>query len=119
VEPITEQGYWAEIRSIVDEIVSEVKQAEPDGDADSWRESADERLWETVDGHQWVIYTYYHYQVLQISPNDGYSIENFGSEGLVENGSLDTAKLTFGALYADCMERLADVEWDTEETDAA
>lgn len=62
-------------------------------------------IWDTVDGHEWVIYTFYHFQVLQHSDNSGYTIENFGSDNLVDsNGQLNTMSLTFGALHADVME---------------
>ena len=105
---MNEREYWDEVRSLaagmVEEIRAEAK--ENDWDEDQAREAMNERAWETIDGHQWVIYTHYNYDVLRFSPNDGYSIEEFGSEGIVDDSGLRTDKLAFGALYADVMEEL-------------
>lgn len=112
MEPITQHEYWKEVESISNELQSEALQELLDGgaereDIDSnqiWEIMAD-RLHETIDGHQWIIYTYYNYQVLQHSPNDGYSAENFGTESIVDkSGNLNTAALAFGALYGDVSE---------------
>lgn len=96
-DQMTSQEYWKEVHSIVDSMIEE---REPD----DTEEDLQERLWETVDGHQWVIYTGYNYEVLQHSDNDGYYVDNFGEDGTVENGMLRTDRLAFGALYADCMD---------------
>jgi len=78
-------------------------------------EAGREWIWETCDGHQWVIYTFYNYQVLQISDNDAYAIENFGAETAVRDGVLNTAALTMGALYADVMAAYSELEEPEEE----
>ena len=116
---ITENGYWQEIREIVDGIVDEIRTENAGCSVDILRDAAYERLWETLDGHQWVIYTHYNYQVLSISPNDGYAISEWGSEGIVTDGVLATDRMAFGAMFADCMERLGDADWEETETDAA
>jgi hypothetical protein len=58
-------------------------------------------LHETIDGHCWVIYTAYNFQVLQHSDNDGYAVEEWGSDCATRDGVLNTAMLAFGALWAD------------------
>lgn len=106
---LTEKEYWDEIKSIVDSVISESKEYDQD---------REDTLWETIDGHQWVIYTFYNYQVLSISPNAGYAVEEWGTDGIVTDGYLDTARLTFGAMLADCHEEMAnrpDEEEDEEE----
>ena len=100
-EQMTRHEYWAEVASLAETILEEGR---AEGQSDD--EIASERLWETIDGHQWVIYTAYNYEVLAISPNNGYSVENFGVESVVQDGGLNTAALAFGALYADVSEQL-------------
>lgn len=106
--------YWGEVaslaRSITDEAfdyLDDEDKAEvlaADGDlnsSDNAREALDERLWETIDGHQWVIYTAYNFDVLRHSANTDYAVENWGVESIVDETGLKWAALAFGALYAD------------------
>lgn len=97
---ITYRAYWTEVDSIVTNILEESREYKVSYD------DVQERVWEDVDGHQWVIYTRYHYEVLGHSENDGYTVENFGADSAVKDGQLDTAALAFGALYGDVSERL-------------
>lgn len=102
--------YWQEVHSIVDSLIEE---REPDDTEDDLQE----RLWEDVDGHEWVIYTGYHYEILQHTDNDSYYVDNFGADGLTDGGHLRTELLAFGALYADCMDYFSrqEVDYDEEE----
>ena len=61
--------YYDEIASLAADIV---KEAEGD------RETAFDRAHETVDGHQWIIYTRYNAQVLDHSSNESAHFDNFG-----------------------------------------
>ena len=99
-EPLTSHEYWQQVSSLVDNLLEEARDDGLD------REDLDQRLWETIDGHEWVIYTGYHYEVLGHSDNDGYTVEQFGAESAVSDGQLNTAALAFGALYGDVSERL-------------
>lgn len=103
---ITYQTYWQEVLSLAESTLQEVTDEHPDASEDELREDLQERLWETVDGHQWVIYTANHYPVLHYSNNDAYAIEEWGTDGLIEDGQLRTDRLAFGALYADVSEKL-------------
>ena len=129
MEAITSYEYWKEIRgitqTIVDEVAAEVledhgiesSQLDPlyRENVEAWRDEIreiifDSRLHETIDGHQWVIYTYYNLQVLQHTDNAEYMVDTFGGDEVVaatENGidSLHCA-LAFWAMYADVSDHL-------------
>lgn len=114
-ENITHREYWTEVASLAKtiteecwddldlEVQTEVREANGFAGVGKASESLDERLWETIDSHQWVIYTAYNYNVMQLSDNDGYAAENWGAESLVRDGALNTAAIAFGALYADVL----------------
>lgn len=96
MEPITLQEYANECRAIADNIVEECA-----GD----EEQINDRLHETIDSHQWIIYTYYNLQVLTHSRNDGAYFDEFGA--LQADGFSDAmAKMAFAALEADVHEEL-------------
>ena len=101
-----QREYWSEVASLAASITEETWDSmDPKPDTiDDMQEELHERLWETIDGHQWIIYTAYNYDVLRFSENDGYSVENFGAESVIRDGALNTAALAFGALYADVLE---------------
>jgi len=108
-DQITHHQYHAEVRSIAQDLLTEVRDDNPGELADSCivREALEERLWETIDGHQWVIYTYKAQQIIALSSNDSYSAENFGAESIVtEDGDIKWEAIAFGALYADVSEIL-------------
>jgi hypothetical protein len=90
--------YYNECRRIAEECV---KEAEGD------QERAQDLTHEAVDGHQWIIYTYYNAQVLQHSRNDDAYFENFGP--LEATGYSDAmAKMAYAAMHQDVMECLDD-----------
>ena len=97
--------YYKEVRSIADEIATEARSGQH-GTGEDCREWLLEYLHETIDGHQFVIYTNKSQFVLAHSANDGYSVEEFGPDGIVQDGCLNWGYLAFGALYADVMECL-------------
>jgi len=98
--------YWKEVRSIADGIAEEARSGD-NGTGEDCREWLLEYLWETIDGHQFVIYTADSQDVIRHSPNDNYSAENFGAESIVdEDGHIKWEAIAFGALYADVMECL-------------
>lgn len=112
-EDMSRREYWEEVASLAKSITEECLegfdaeiQAEirEDNDHGGFREALNERTWETIDGHQWVIYTAYNFDIMRFSDNTGYSAENFGVESIVKDGDLNTAAIAFGALYADVIE---------------
>lgn len=92
--------YYTEIRSLADSLIEDARGQKMDSEA------FDEYLWESIDGHQWVIYTHQSQQVVACSDNDGYAAENWGAESIVRDGAIHWAGLAFGAMYADVQEEL-------------
>lgn len=102
MNPISLAEYAAECTAIAREIVEECE-----GDEDT----INDRLHETVDGHQWIIYTYYNAQVLTHSRNKDAYFENFGKLE-VESYSDAMAKMAYAALEADVRAELdSALEW--------
>ena len=98
MDEITRQEYQKEVQELAESIKTECRE---------YGRDVSDALHETIDGHQWVIYTYFNFQVLQHSENDGYALENFGTDcALTESGALNTAALAYGALYGDVSEAL-------------
>lgn len=106
---ISAQEYWKEIDELCAEALEQAREGKTE--PHDW-------LWETLDGHQWVIYTGYAFDVLKHSDNDGYAIEAWGPDGIVADGSIQWGKLVFGAMYGDCMDR-ADFDWHRVPDDEA
>lgn len=77
---ITRTSYNEEIRSIADELVKEAME-QCDNDREDAEEAINDRmLHETIDGHQWVIYTAYNMDVLRHSDSSDAYTDNFGTE---------------------------------------
>ncbi len=114
MEDMSRREYWEEVASLAKSITEEClgdfgptvqgEIRDSGGKMYDFREALDERVWETIDGHQWVIYTAYNFDIMRFSDNSGYSAENFGAESIVKDGELNTAAIAFGALYADVIE---------------
>ena len=117
---MTQREYWEEVESLAKSITEETldsldaetqaKVREQGFDAvDSASEVLQERLWETIDGHQWIIYTAYNFDVLRFSDNEDYSITEFGADSILtdDRDGIRWGALAFGALYADVQEHSA------------
>lgn len=128
MDEMTQREYWDEVASLAKSITGETLDSldaetqaevrENGFDAvDSAREALQERLWETIDGHQWVIYTSYNFDVLRFSDNEEYSIVEFGADSVLteDRDGIKWAALAFGALYADVLEHSAFGVVETEE----
>ena len=75
---ITRSQYYDEIRSIASNMAEEAL-SDNDWDRDAAEEDiSDSRLHETIDGHQWVIYTAYNLDVIRHSDNSDAYVDNFG-----------------------------------------
>ena len=88
------------------DVVSAFKLAVETGDITD-AESADEWLWQTIDGHGRVIYTASAKECLYESSNDGAYFDDFGSEGAVKDGSLNWSALAFCAFRQDVLDALS------------
>lgn len=102
---ITRDEYWKEIRELAQDLAQDAASGE-NGHDDDAREWLHERLHETCDGHEWVIYTYSSQCIVPHSRNDGYSAENFGAESVVSDDGVNWAALAYGCLYGDISEQL-------------
>jgi hypothetical protein len=69
-------------------------------------ESADTWMHETIDGSQRVIYTWQAQNCLLWSDNDGQYAEEFGEDGMVEDGVIQWSRLAFSAFRVDVLEEL-------------
>lgn len=77
---ITRSAYYEEIRSIAANMAEEAL-ADNDWDRDAAEEDInDSRLHETIDGHQWVIYTAYNLDVLRHSESADAYVDNFSAD---------------------------------------
>ena len=77
---ITRSQYYEEIRSIASYMAEEAL-SDNDWDRDAAEEDInDSRLHETIDGHQWVIYTAYNLDVIRHSDNSDAYVDNFGAD---------------------------------------
>ena len=129
---ITKTDYIKEIEgiaaSIACEAVQSVKVDNPDIEQDEIKEAAqelinDSLLHETIDGHEWIIYTAYNLDVIQYSRNDEYYKEIYSDRDageMLANGGLDSVHtmIAFWAMYADVQGELdsaLDVEIDGED----
>jgi len=100
-ERILRADYWQDVRSVTENLreMIESRELETEEDADQW-------LHETVDGHSRVIYTYNAQQCLLYSDNDGAYGDEFGSEGMVEDGCIMWSRLAYAAFTADIRETI-------------
>ena len=107
------QQYWKEITDIAEQLVwFAMNEYEEENDRDAAEEVInDHLLHETIDSHQWIIYTVYHLQIIQESGNDDYLTENFGKDTaatLLDEGGIDSLHqgIAFWAMYADVQDKL-------------
>ncbi len=90
---ILQMDYYNDVRSVAKDLARSMK----DGDVEDFRDA----LHAAVDGTQRVIYTFQARCGLLVSNNaDAYS-EDFGEEGMVENGNVAWERLMFVAMERD------------------
>lgn len=103
---MTYQEYWRQVQDMAEEAKSMTQKGEF-GTGETAREGLDQWLWESIDGHEFAIYTYKAKMMLTHTDNEGYSAENFGAEGLFKDGRIQWERIAFGALYGDVMDTLS------------
>ena len=89
--------YWSEINTLAEHIREEAAKRDED---------VYDVLHETIDGHKWVIYTIFHFDVLRHSDNEDYAIEHLSVESIIKDGRLSTEALAYGAMYGDVLDSL-------------
>jgi len=112
-EEMTQRTYWNEVTSIAESVTSEAfdefdkgtqREIMENNQLDEWRERLSDMLHETIDGHQWIIYTSYNYDVMRFSDNEGYAVSEFGAESVIDDGALIVSAIAFWALHQDVLE---------------
>jgi hypothetical protein len=103
---IESHEYWAEIEALAKSVSEEARK---------YRRDIHDALHDTIDGHQWVIYPAYHFDVLRHSPNDEAYFDEMGT-GFPDAACLSdiTTPLVFYALMEDVRQHSAFTEEDEE-----
>ncbi len=109
---ITNTEYWAEIKSLAGNMVSEAMDDNEDRQA-AEDDINDSRLHETIDGHQWVIYYAYNLDVISHSGNSEYYEDNFGGDDIaavLKDGGINKLHtvMAYWCMYADVQDYLDD-----------
>lgn len=117
---ISSKDYYSEVNELAQTIFDEVMQ-ENDNDVALCEDDGlfYDRLHETIDGHQWIIYNHYNLQVLRHASNPEEMIDQMGAEAAGESlkeGGLSTlhTHLAFWALQADVSNKLQEIISDYE-----
>ena len=106
MDDITRQSYATECRNLAAQIVTEAHDDERD---------VQDVLCETIDGHEWVIYTHQNHGVLQHGNAEAYT-ENYDSEmPMTDGGEINWALLAYAALESDVQALLDDAETDWQD----
>lgn len=100
---ITAQQYHAEIRSICQSALDEYKGHHEDDEPDEWFH---DWLHQTIDGHQWIIYTHYNSQVLTHSDNRDAAWEIGGETPQADSYGQLMAVLAFYAMSQDVQDHM-------------
>jgi hypothetical protein len=103
---ITPTEYREELATLAADIVAE----HADNDMDDMHDT----VHETVDGHQWIIYTAYNNDIVQISDNHDAYLDVYGQEGLgqiVMDSGVDGLTLTraYFAMSQDLNDAIAEI----------
>lgn len=112
-DDITQRDYWNEVNDVAKDIVDEAWTEHGD-DEDRRREAMTERTWETVDGHQWIIYTHYNPQVLEHASNPDAYAENYGEMPTGEGYGGLMAKLAYAAFEEDVNNKVYELDRERE-----
>ena len=112
---INERTLTLECESIVEAAIDEYREYGRDGD--DIDDFVQQYVWETVDGHQWVIYYGYAHDLCQHCETDR------GTDWLNEIGAQPTSYddyavwIAFGEMYSRCMEIAYDAIENMEDDD--
>lgn len=98
--------------SIQDELLGRLKEQECGEDLREW---LTEHIDETIDGCARVIYTRSAQLGVIFSDHDGAYFEEFGSEGAVEDDSINWSKLCYAAMRADVIDELERMDVDVND----
>lgn len=102
---ISQSEYYAEVCAVAQAVLTESRDESRD---------VQDVLFEAVDGHQWIIYTFYNLQVLTHSRNDAAYFDSFGP--LDASGFSDAVqKMAYAAFEQDVQDAIAELQNESEE----
>jgi hypothetical protein len=97
--------YNEDVKSMAKEIEDEVRAG------DLTPEDAHDRLWENVDGSQWVIYTYRAKMVAAfLSDNPDACADELGPESLIQDQCIHWSGIAMMAMLADVRDAMGDLD---------
>lgn len=102
---ILRADYWNDVRSVVSDITAEIENGELTD-----REAVYDRLDDLVDGSHRVTYTYAAMEGVTASHNDSAYEQEFGSDGMVEDGQIRWDRLCWAAMRQDVLDTLGDID---------
>lgn len=110
MDNLSSHDYWKEVSEVAQSILDELEIQSSD-DYEDKRDEISDYLFETVDGHQWIIYTFYNKEILRHTNNESYSEDNFGTEGYADKSYDEIGlQIAFWAFYADIQDNLYELE---------
>lgn len=98
---ILRKWYYTEIRVLAKEALKAAKKSDRDED-----EFIQDWVAETIDGHEFVIYTGKAQAVLLASDKSGAYFDEFGGEDPMEGGDIAWSKLAYAAMCTDVQEQI-------------
>lgn len=120
MKEITQHSYIKEVKDLAFDLLAETM-----SDNNNDREVAMEKiqdclLHETIDGHEWIIYTYYNQLIVNFSNNDDAYLDVYSSEDLgelIKEKGLDAVVLSraFYAFHQDVQDALHEIEEEEKE----
>jgi len=107
---LIKDAYNNELRTIIKEAKREVKLGRiiSEDELIEWLE-------QTVDGHEYIMYTWQAQAVLLASENSNTYLEEFGSEGFIKDGEINWEVLAYSAMLLDLQQLMPPFEELTEE----
>jgi hypothetical protein len=106
-QSLQRRAYYSHVKACAQDLIDRLKSGEIE-DYDAF----DTALHEEVDGDRWVFVTHRAQLVGVISDNAGCALEEFGAEGVVENGSIKWSYIAFFAMQADLVEALSQLGFE-------
>jgi hypothetical protein len=115
MDDMTRNEYWDEIRSIRENLLDEWRDERGDtkDDPQDWLY---ERLNQTIDGHQWIIYYSYNIDVLRFTDNRDAYYDQMGEWPTSDTGLQGMlAAIAYQSMYQDVMDGLEPEDFETTE----
>ena len=87
-------------------------------DSQKYQQAISDLADETLDGHSFCIYTAESQDVIRHSNNDGAAADNFGADGIVQDGQLNWGLMAYCAIEQDVLEEIGRQGHDVNDEDS-